>query len=93
VVYICNPSTQAAKAGRSQVPGQPELYSQTLSQKRKEKKGKKKGMYLLGPLTVDNPRGQTATHLTRGPLEHRLPLYKIKPEAKPRRAAGLHSID
>jgi hypothetical protein len=36
VVYICNPSTQAAKAGRSQVPGQPELYSQTLSQKVKK---------------------------------------------------------
>jgi hypothetical protein len=29
VVYICNPSTQEAKAGRSQVQDQPELHSET----------------------------------------------------------------
>jgi hypothetical protein len=32
VVHACNPSTQEAKAGGSRVWGQPELYSETLSQ-------------------------------------------------------------
>jgi hypothetical protein len=36
VVYSCNPSTQEAKAGKSQVQGQP-LLSETLSQKNKTK--------------------------------------------------------
>jgi hypothetical protein len=35
VVHTCNPSTQKAKAGGLQVPGQPGLYGKTLSQKKK----------------------------------------------------------
>jgi hypothetical protein len=31
MVHDCNSSTQEAKAGGSQVPGQPELHSETLS--------------------------------------------------------------
>jgi hypothetical protein len=30
VVHTCNPTTQEAEAGGSRVPGQPELYSETV---------------------------------------------------------------
>jgi hypothetical protein len=41
VANLHNPSTQEVEAGGSQVPGQPRLYSEKLSQKN-EKKEKKK---------------------------------------------------
>jgi hypothetical protein len=33
MVHICNPNTREAEGGESQVPGQPRLHSDTLSQK------------------------------------------------------------
>jgi hypothetical protein len=41
VVHVCNPNTQEAEARGSQVQGQPELLSETLSQKNKTKKKKR----------------------------------------------------
>jgi hypothetical protein len=38
VTRAYNPSTQRAEAERSQVQGQPEQFSKTLSQKKKKKK-------------------------------------------------------
>jgi hypothetical protein len=37
VIRSYNPSTQEAKARKSQVQGQPELYTMTLSQKKEDK--------------------------------------------------------
>jgi hypothetical protein len=34
--HACSPNTQEVEAGRRQVPGQPGLYSETLSQKTKK---------------------------------------------------------
>jgi hypothetical protein len=39
-VFVYNPSIWEAEAGRSQVQGQPELHSKTMSQKKKKKKKK-----------------------------------------------------
>jgi hypothetical protein len=36
--HICNPSTQEAEAGKSQVSGQPGLHSENQSGKKKKKK-------------------------------------------------------
>jgi hypothetical protein len=40
-VHACNPSTQEAETGELQVPGQPGLRSETLTQKKKKKNSKK----------------------------------------------------
>jgi hypothetical protein len=42
VAHVCNLSTQEAEAGWLQVPGQPGLQSEILSQKRKEEKERNK---------------------------------------------------
>jgi hypothetical protein len=41
-VHACNPSTQEAETGELQVPGQPGLRSETLTQKKKKKRILKK---------------------------------------------------
>jgi hypothetical protein len=46
VVHTCNPSTREAKAGRLQVLGQPELYSETQSQKKNRKQCTEGGVFL-----------------------------------------------
>jgi hypothetical protein len=38
---ICNPSTQESGSGGSQIPGQPGLHSETLSQKQNKTKKEK----------------------------------------------------
>jgi hypothetical protein len=48
VLHICNPSTQGAEAGGSQVRGQPGLHSETLSQTNiKVEKANILGMFLF----------------------------------------------
>jgi inosine/xanthosine triphosphate pyrophosphatase family protein len=47
VAYNCNLSTWEVEAGGLQVPGQPGLYSKTLSQKKKKKKEKKRKVLFL----------------------------------------------
>jgi hypothetical protein len=48
VLHTCNPSTHEAEAGGSQVPGQPELPSETLSQKGEEEIGKAESWAVSG---------------------------------------------
>jgi hypothetical protein len=37
VAHVYNPNTQEIEAGRLQVPGQPELHGETLSQNKKKR--------------------------------------------------------
>jgi hypothetical protein len=62
VVHTCNLSAQEAEAGGSQIWGQPELHSKTLSKKKKENEWR--GISLQNPHTLKGQYGWNMSNST-----------------------------
>jgi hypothetical protein len=65
VAHTCNPSTWQAEEGAAQVPGQPGLCSETLSQET-NKRGWQSGNPVANPSTIKNKTKQGNNNNKKG---------------------------